>query len=164
MKTTDTEKIKKLIEINEINVKNYIEYLINEQDGFLLFCTNIEQVKFEPELPKNLTKILDQDPVVSFAIQNYTLETAQIDVKNKNISFEAAFGMDDYVSYVTIPFNIVYRIATQISNEKVNVVIFENSILFNKRYQSIVNDIKQENNSLQMFLSNPENSKFFKKD
>lgn len=155
--------VKELMNIKEKNVKNYIDFLLKKNEGFLISCSNNDLITFEPKLPKELLVYL-QNKFTNYAIQNYSLETAQISMDNRSISFEAAFGPNDFVSFVTIPFNLIYRIYCYINNPSSMSIIYENNLIFNELYAKKIHEEYNQKKSLNLFLSNPENAKFKKKE
>ena len=91
-----------------------------------------------------------------FFLAGYTFETASI-VEN-NLVFEAGFGEDNFGSVVTVPLLSIMQ-----------VIVDETPLLINlANYKKEKKKVKEIDNggvesSMASFLSNPENSKFFKK-
>lgn len=121
-----------------------LKALLDKNDNFSILA-NLEFVKFEPNLPSNL---LSKSPVVLFTLAGYTLSSAVL--SEDDICFEAGFGPNNFASFVKIPLGAVIQISVS------DVTLLVNFCL----YQGEKDDA---NKSLQAFLSNPENKKFFNK-
>jgi hypothetical protein len=135
------------------NIQELILYLFEKDTNFGVLC-NIEEIEFSPELPQ---EILSQfHNMTLFYLAGYTFETARIE--NDSLVFEAGFGVDNFGSIVTVPLLGI-----------VQVIIDEQPILINlakytKEQESSNKEVddKGVENSLNIFLSNPENAKFIK--
>jgi len=90
-----------------------IEYLINNNEEFSI-TANINGVDFNPEMPESISKNFSQFTL--FTLSNYTYES--IILTEKNITFEAGFGSENFGSHVTIPLYAIFQI------------VIEESILF----------------------------------
>ena len=137
------------------NIAQLIVYLFEKDKNFGILC-NISDVDFSPELPE---EILSQfHNMTLFFLAGYTFETARIEADN--LVFEAGFGADNFGSVVNVPLLSI-----------VQIIIDEQPVLINlakykkKEQESTTKKVDQEGveNSMNMFLSNPENSKFIKK-
>jgi len=135
------------------NIEEMIIYLFEKEQNFGILC-NIETVSFEPELPKEIND--EFRPLTLFFLAGYTFETARIE--NNMLVFEAGFGSENIGSLVSVPLLGILQI-----------IVDETPILINlstyKEYDNIEQEIDEKGveNSMASFLSNPENSKFFKK-
>ena len=90
-----------------------IEYLINQDEEFSI-TANINGVDFNPEMPESISKNFSHFTL--FTLSNYTYES--IILTEKNITFEAGFGSENFGSHVTIPLYAIFQI------------VIEESILF----------------------------------
>ena len=90
-----------------------IEYLINKNEEFSI-TANINGVDFNPEMPESISKNFSHFTL--FTLSNYTYES--IILTEKNITFEAGFGSENFGSHVTIPLYAIFQI------------VIEESILF----------------------------------
>ena len=137
------------------NIQELIMYLFEKDKNFGVLC-NISDVEFSPELPEDIVSQFHS--MTLFYLAGYTFETAR--VEEEFLIFEAGFGVDNFGSVVHVPLLSV-----------VQVIIDEQPILINlakyKKQESKkdLQDIDEEGveNSMNIFLSNPENSKFIKK-
>lgn len=136
------------------NIQNLLVHLFDKEMHFGILC-NIEEIEFSPELPE---EILSQfHSMTLFFLAGYTFETARIE--NDALIFEAGFGADNYGSIVTVPLLGI-----------VQVIIDEQPILINlskyKEKEEVITsanvDEEGVENSMNIFMSNPDNSKFLK--
>jgi len=136
------------------NIQELIMYLFEKDKNFGVLC-NISDVEFSPELPEDIVSQFHS--MTLFYLAGYTFETAR--VEEEFLIFEAGFGVDNFGSVVHVPLLSV-----------VQVIIDEQPILINlakyKKQESKKDlqevDEKGVENSMNIFLSNPENSKFLK--
>lgn len=140
-------------QIMQENIINVLSYLLELEQPFGVLC-KLNNLEFQPELPSYIRSEFRE--VTLFYLAAYTLESAIID--NDRLIFEAGFGKENFGSLVSVPlFSIL-----QIIVDDVPILVNLSDI---KRAQGIKK--KQESggveNSMASFLSNPENSKFFKK-
>jgi hypothetical protein len=135
------------------NIQELVLYLFEKDTSFGILC-NIDEIEFSPDLPED---ILSQfHSMTLFYLAGYTFETAKIE--GDSLIFEAGFGTDNFGSIVTVPLLAI-----------VQVIIDEQPVLINlAKYKKEQESVKKEvddkgvENSLNIFLSNPENSKFIK--
>ncbi len=133
-------------------IQDMIIHFFEKEQNFGILC-KIEDVYFEPSLPKNLED--DFRHLTLFFLAGYTFESAHI--KDNYLIFEAGFGSDNFGSVVHVPLISIMQI-----------IVDETPILINLATKK---PIKQDTvaksegleNSMASFLSNPENSKFIKK-
>lgn len=140
--------------IMQKNIENLIILLFEKDQNFGVLC-KIEEITFEPALPKEISA--EFRPMTLFFLAGYTFDTATI-VEEKLV-FEAGFGADNFGSIVSVPLWSIMQI-----------IVDETPLLINlSNYKSkSIKDIKKADeggveNSMASFLSNPENSKFLKK-
>lgn len=136
------------------NIQNLIIHLFEKESNFGILC-NIEDIGFTPQLPEDLLSQLHH--MTLFFLAGYTFETARIE--GDFLVFEAGFGADNFGSVVNVPLISI-----------VQIIIDEQPVLINiSKYKKEENISKVDEvdgdgveNSMNMFLSNPENSKFLK--
>lgn len=149
----DIVKNEKFCEIMRSHIQQLLIYLFEQEQNFGILC-KIEQLSFDPELPKHITD--EFRPMTLFFLAGYTFESARID--NDTLIFEAGFGSDNVGSFVTVPLLSIMQ-----------VIIDETPIFVNLASPALTkqNNDKTDNdgikNSMAAFLSNPENDKFIKK-
>ena len=136
------------------NIQNLIIHLFEKERNFGILC-NIEDVEFSPELPEDIVSQFHH--MTLFFLAGYTFETARIE--DGALIFEAGFGSDNFGSIVTVPLLSI-----------VQVIIDEQPVLINisKYKEEDKETVKKElddkgiENSMNIFLSNPDNAKFLK--
>ncbi len=136
------------------NIQELILYLFEKEKNFGILC-NIEDVEFSPELPEDI--VSQFHTMTLFFLAGYTFETARIE--NDFLIFEAGFGADNFGSVVQVPLLSVVQI---IIDEQ---PVFINLSKYKKQEDQKATkevDEKGVENSMNMFLSNPENAKFLK--
>lgn len=138
-------------------MKKHIEELIvlffQKEQNFGILC-KIEDITFNPELPEDINS--EFRPLTLFFLAGYTFETARIE--DDMLIFEAGFGSENFGSVVTVPLLSILQI-----------IIDETPVLINLAVEKKEKEKKAEEvdedgvkNSMNSFLSNPENSKFLK--
>jgi len=140
------EKLQK-IEFQDImheHILNTIEFLFDEEQEFGVAC-EIEFVKFDPPLPKEIIKSLPT--ITLFMLANYSFESASLD--DNYLQFEAGFGADNFGSFVQIPLLAIKQLFVE-----------EYPILINI---ALPRDEREEVDSMSALLNNPENAKLLKK-
>ena len=143
-------------------MKNHIleilSYLFNKGQNFGILC-NIDDVSFEPELPEYMKESFSQ--LTLFFLAGYTYESAYIE--DDYIIFEAGFGSENFGSVVSVPLLSIMHILVDETPIFINLSdIKQEELLEENKHTEI--DQKSIENSMNVFLSNPENQKFFKKD
>jgi len=135
------------------NMQEMMLHFFSKEQNFGVLC-KIEDVEFSPELPEDIKAQFHQ--MTLFFLAGYTFETAR--VEGKFLIFEAGFGADNFGSLVTVPLLSILQI-----------IIDETPILINlATYKKEIKNVKNETenigveNSMNSFLTNPENSKFLK--
>ncbi len=135
------------------NIQNLLVYLFEKDEPFGILC-KIEQITFDPQLPKEIAD--EFRSMTLFFLAGYTFDTAEI--LGDNLVFEAGFGSGNFGSIVTVPLLSI-----------VQIIVDETPLLINlSNYKKEKKALKKTDsggveNSMASFLSNPENSKFFKK-
>ncbi|WP_321779133.1 hypothetical protein [Sulfurimonas sp.] len=137
-------------------MKKHIEELIihffQKEQNFGILC-NIEDVYFEPKLPKNIAD--EFRPLTLFFLAGYTFESANI--QDGHLIFEAGFGTDNFGSIVSVPLLSVLQIIVDETPLLINLATHK--ALAQEKVESSPKGVQ---NSMASFLSNPENSKFVK--
>lgn len=135
------------------NIQNLMIHFFENNTNFGVLC-NIEDVSFDPTLPEDIGSAFH--PMTLFFLAGYTFDTARI--ADDNLVFEAGFGADNFGSITTIPLLSIMQI-----------IIDETPVLINlSTYKKVSRNVIKEKdesgveNSMNSFLSNPENSKFLK--
>ncbi|ARE80737.1 hypothetical protein [Campylobacter helveticus] len=100
---------------------------------------NMQFVKFDPELPEELS--LKNNPFVMFALAGYTFESMELN--KERLYFHAGFGADDFATYVSVDLGAI----TQIQIE--NTIIFVNFSIYKGK-----KDEENVKNSKNIFLKN----------
>lgn len=139
--------------IMQKNIENLIILLFEKDQNFGILC-KIEQISFEPPLPKSISS--EFRPMTLFFLAGYTFDTASI--VDDMIVFEAGFGTDNFGSIVTVPLLSIMQIIVDETPLLINLASYKKE---NKIIQKVDNGGVE--NSMASFLSNPENSKFLKK-
>ena len=133
------------------NIKDIIGYFFKKNRHFGILC-NIENVTFNPPLPDEITKTFHS--VTLFFLAGYTFEVAR--VEDNYLIFEAGFGPDNFGSVVTVPLLDIVQIIV----DETPVFINLSKYIEEKNIDDINEDAIQ--NSMNIFLSNPENIDFLK--
>jgi hypothetical protein len=138
-------------------MKRHIEELVvnffEQEKNFGILC-KFDDVTFEPSLPESIQS--EFRSLTLFFLAGYTFETARI--VDEFIIFEAGFGTDNFGSLVSVPLLSIMQIIVDETPVLINLARY--------KYEPIVEKEVDENgvkNSMDVFLSNPENSKFLKK-
>ena len=139
------------------HILDILGFLFDKEQNFGILC-KIEDVTFNPELPGYMQESFAH--LTLFFLAGYTYESAYID--GENIIFEAGFGSENFGSVVTVPLLSIMQIIVD------ETPIFTNlseitQPLENPSQKKDEIDEKSIENSMSVFLSNPENEKFFKK-
>jgi hypothetical protein len=126
------------------HINDIIKYLLNHRIEFDI-TARVEAIDFNPELPEAISSRLGEFSM--FSLANYTYTTIELD--DEYISFEAGFGEENFGSICYIPLYAIFQI------------IIDNSLLYLNPTATIdkffQNDDEQ---SLNIFLNNPKNTKF----
>lgn len=136
----------------ENHVRDMLIYLFERDQNFGILC-KIEHLTFDPPLPSYIQD--EFRPMTLFFLAGYTFESARIE--NDVLIFEAGFGQENIGSFVSVPLLSIVQIIID------DTPAFVNLALPQEQYHPI-NTEKNEGvqNSMSVFLSNPENQKFLK--
>jgi hypothetical protein len=145
-------------------MKNHIlqtlSYLFDKGQNFGILC-KIEDVEFNPELPEYMTK--EFHSITLFFLAGYTYDSAYIE--DDYIVFEAGFGSENFGSVVSVPILSIIQILVDETPILINLCEVKLDMLQKETNDEMKKiDQKSIENSMSVFLSNPENQKFFKKD
>jgi hypothetical protein len=143
------------------HILDIISYLFDKGQNFGIFC-KIEDVTFNPELPEYMRDSFSQ--LTLFFLAGYTYESAYIE--DEYIIFEAGFGNENFGSVVSVPLLSIMQIIVDetpifINLSDVKVPLIDDSLHKDDKKREL--DEKSIEKSMSIFLSNPENEKFFKK-
>lgn len=114
------------------------------------FCivANTKFVEYAPALPEDLNP--NKNPFALFALAGYTFESVQL--QQDKISFHAGFGPTDFATFVSVDLGAITQIQV------------ENDIIFvNFSFYSRVDEKNLTQNSMNIFLNNPQNKDSLKK-
>lgn len=135
------------------HIQELLIYLFEAQQNFGILC-KIEQLSFDPELPKHISD--EFRPMTLFFLAGYTFESARIE--ENCLIFEAGFGSENIGSFVTVPLLSIIQIIID------ETPIFVNLATLPEKVTNHQPDTDEGvKNSMAAFLSNPENKKFLKK-
>lgn len=137
----------------ETHVRDMLIYLFENDQNFGILC-KIEQVTFDPPLPKHLSD--EFRAMTLFFLAGYTFESARID--NDILIFEAGFGHENIGSFVSVPLLSIVQVIIDDTPAMVNLAL--------PREQHPIKNIEKNEgvqNSMSALLANPENQKFLKK-
>ena len=144
---------KQFADLMQKNIQELIIHFFQKEQNFGILC-KVEDVGFEPALPEDINA--DFRPLTLFFLAGYTFETAR--VENNCLLFEAGFGSDNFGSVVTVPLLSIMQIIVDETPVLINLATYKEEKTVEKEV-----DESGVKNSMDSFLSNPENSKFLKK-
>ncbi len=131
------------------HVREVLEILLKKGTNFSIL-TNITEISFEPELPKEIRSTFK--PITMFVLAGYTFESCIID--EWGVSFEAGFGHENYGSLVCVPLLSVLQIIVDETPILINL-----SVDVEERPKPSSKGVKR---SMEALLSNPDNEKLLK--
>lgn len=137
----------------ETHVRDMLIFLFENEQNFGILC-KLEQVEFDPPLPKYISD--EFRPMTLFFLAGYTFESARIE--NDVLIFEAGFGQENFGSFVSVPLLAVVQIIIDDTPAFVNLAHPKERMAL-----STAEPDDGVRNSMNAFLSNPENQKFLKK-
>ena len=147
---------KKFASLMKKHLEETIILLFEKEQNFGVLC-KIKDISFYPELPEDI--FAEFRPLTLFFLAGYTFETAKIE--DGMLVFEAGFGSENFGSVVSVPLLSILQVIVDETPIMINLAIDKHED----------NDISEEKavdetgvkNSMESFLSNPENQKFLKK-
>ncbi|MDD2790777.1 MAG: hypothetical protein PHU40_08965 [Sulfurimonas sp.] len=135
------------------HIQELIIHFFEQEQNFGILC-KVDNVDFDPILPESIAS--EFRSLTLFFLAGYTFETARIE--DEFLIFEAGFGADNFGSVVSVPLLSIMQ-----------VIVDETPLLINlasyKKEKTVVVKVSNEGgvkNSMDVFLSNPENKKFLK--
>ena len=134
------------------NMQDLIILFFEKEQNFAILC-KIEEVSFNPELPKDINS--EFRPLTLFFLAGYTFETAHIE--GEYLVFEAGFGSDNFGSIVSVPLLSIMQLIVDETPVLINL-----AVQTDHEEKTTKADESGVKNSMASFLSNPENSKFLK--
>jgi len=140
------------------HILDMLGFLFDKEQNFGILC-KIDDVTFNPELPEYMQEGFA--PLTLFFLAGYTYESAYID--GDNIVFEAGFGSENFGSVVTVPLLSIMQIIVDETPIFINLSEVKEVVESDIEQNPGSIDERSLENSMSVFLSNPENEKFFKK-
>jgi hypothetical protein len=140
------------------HILDILAYLFDKGQNFGLLC-KIDEVSFNPELPQEMQNNFAH--LTLFFLAGYTYDSAYLD--NEYITFEAGFGNENFGSVVTVPLLAIMHIIVDETPIFINLADTPVQVPQNATTSKENIDEKSVEKSMNVFLSNPENEKFFKK-
>ncbi|MDX9966160.1 hypothetical protein E0765_10300 [Sulfuricurvum sp. IAE1] len=137
----------------ETHVRDMLIYLFENEQNFGILC-KIEHITFDPPLPKHISD--EFRAMTLFFLAGYTFESARID--NDALIFEAGFGHENVGSFVTVPLLSIVQVIIDDTPAFVNL-----ALPYEQQPLPEIEKSEGIQNSMSVFLSNPENQKFIKK-
>lgn len=149
----DIIKSPSFAKLMETHIRDMVVYLFENDQNFGILC-KIEHLDFDPPLPKHISD--EFRAMTLFFLAGYTFESARIE--NDMLIFEAGFGQENVGSFVSVPLLSIVQIIIDDTPAFVNLAL-------PREHPGAAKDEKNEGvvNSMNSFLSNPENQKFLKK-
>jgi hypothetical protein len=144
---------KKFASMMKRHIGELVVHFFEQEQNFGILC-KVDDVEFEPSLPESIKS--EFRSLTLFFLAGYTFETARID--EDFIIFEAGFGSDNFGSLVSVPLLSIMQVIVDETPVLINLAKYEHKTAIVKEINT--NGVK---NSMDVFLSNPENSKFLKK-
>jgi hypothetical protein len=135
------------------HIGELVVHFFEQEQNFGILC-KVDDVQFEPALPESIKS--EFRSLTLFFLAGYTFETARID--DDFIIFEAGFGADNFGSLVSVPLLSIMQVIVDETPVLINLARYKYELAVEKEVDE--NGVK---NSMDVFLSNPENSKFLKK-
>lgn len=137
----------------ETHIRDMLIFLFENDQNFGILC-KIDQLDFDPPLPKHISD--EFRSMTLFFLAGYTFESARID--NDVLIFEAGFGQENIGSFVSVPLLAIVQVIIDDTPAFVNLALPQerHPVQETEKSEGVVN-------SMNAFLSNPENQKFMKK-
>ena len=147
------------------HLKDMLLFLLKEGISFNILC-DMKQAHFAPQLPSHISDTFND--ITLFVLAGYTFES--IELGEKGISFEAGFGNENIGSLVSITYEGIVQILLHDNDLLREIPLFTNvshPCFYNLSTEEldIITSVQEEGleHSRLAFISNPENSRFFKK-
>lgn len=107
-------------------VKEIISFLTKESVEFGI-TSNVQAVKFSPELPNVIKSKLSPFPM--FMLANYSFESLKL--YDDYLEFEAGFGKENFGSVVSIPYLAIFQIVLDESILYLNPIATQTALFEN---------------------------------
>ncbi|MDR2906151.1 MAG: hypothetical protein LBU73_09375 [Helicobacteraceae bacterium] len=134
-----------------------LDFLLETEESFSIVC-DLAAVEFKPQLPTEITNGLK--PMTLFEISGYTLESAEVSEGGDFLYFEAAFGPRNFESSVLVQIDAILQILVETTPIFVNLTALPQNRAKKPFRVSMTGD-ENIDRSMQSFLDDPENKKFF---
>ncbi len=144
----------KFVSLMQKHIEELLIHFFEKEQNYGILC-KIEDVSFNPMLPESINT--EFRPLTLFFLAGYTFETAHI--QDDFLIFEAGFGPENFGSVVSVPLLSIMQIIID------ETPVFINLASYKKEKTTPTKTVNKNGvkNSMDSFLSNPENSKFLKK-
>jgi len=152
---SDLIKDKDFALVMKQHILDILVYLFDSNKNFGILC-NIDDVTFDPQLPEIMQESFA--PLTLFFLAGYTYDSAYIE--DDYIVFEAGFGSENFGSVVHVPLLSIVHIIVDETPIFINLSEIRNIDTQTVSQDKQLNE-KSVENSMNVFLSNPENQKFF---
>jgi hypothetical protein len=118
---------------------------------------NKDLIDFDPPLPEEVYETIP--PMTYLMLAGYSLESAAIN--DTILSFEAGFGSENFGSLVCVDTSSIIQIVVDELSIFVNLYAGQKKEVIEEKVNQMIDDNANEERSRNIFLSNPENKKFF---
>ena len=145
---------KKFNQLLKTHCYEILKHLITKKINFSVIC-KIDCVKFEPQLPKEISSTFGELTV--FILAGYTFESLELD--ENNLYFEAGFGKENIGSFVSVPLDCIVQVV--LSNDEIRS---DFCVYINLLASFMKKDEENDgiSSSMKALLSNPKNQKYKK--
>lgn len=147
---------KNLSKLLEAHCGEILSHLLDNNYDFGI-VVNKDLIDFDPPLPEDIYEAIP--PMTYLMIAGYSLESAQM--SGSLISFEAGFGSENFGSVVCVDTNSIIQIVVDELSIFVNLYAGQKKEINEEEVSEIIEENADEEKSRQIFLSHPENKKFF---
>ncbi|MDA3049209.1 hypothetical protein OFO03_05595 [Campylobacter sp. JMF_02 ED1] len=124
----------KFIQKEIAHIKEILELFFELGESFGVVARTSE-VKFDPELPSEISAGFIKKPVIFFELENYTLSSAHI--QKDDLKFEAGFGSEDFAAVVSIPLYAIMEIVQNNTPVAVNLAKIDSEWIKKERSRRI---------------------------
>lgn len=144
---------KRFAALMQKNIQELLVHFFQKEQHFGILC-KIGDVSFDPPLPPSINS--EFRSLTLFFLAGYTFESAYI--QDDVLYFEAGFGPENFGSIVRVPLLSIMQVIIDETPVLINLAVYKP-----QEHKEADIDENGVENSMKSFLSNPENSKFFKK-
>ncbi|MDA3060099.1 hypothetical protein OFN95_00775 [Campylobacter sp. VBCF_02 NA5] len=124
----------KFIQKEIAHIKEILEFFFELGESFGVVARTSE-VKFDPELPSEVSASFIKKPVIFFELENYTLSSAHI--QKDDLKFEAGFGSEDFAAVVSIPLYAIMELVQANTPVAVNLAKIDSEWIKKERSRRI---------------------------